>query len=67
MLKTKVNINNKLSEEYTINHRFSQGCPLLSILFTINMNEMIVKWNKIYKKKSFTLRITTRINTSFCR
>jgi hypothetical protein len=66
MLKIKVNINNKLSEEYTINHRFSQGCSLLSILFTINMNEMIVKWNQIYKK-SITLRITTRINTSFCR
>jgi hypothetical protein len=49
-METKVNIHNKLTEEHTINHRFSQGCPLSSTLFNIYMNEMIVKWNQIYTK-----------------
>ena len=66
MLDTEVNINNKLSEKHTINHRVRQGCPLLSTLFNIYMNEMIVKWNPIYTK-GITLRITTGTNTSFCR
>jgi len=50
MLEKKVNINNKLSEKHTINHRVRQGCLLLSKLFAINMNEMIVKWIQIYRK-----------------
>ena len=48
--KKKVDVHNKLTEEHTINHRFSQGWPLSLTLFNIYMIEMIVKWNRIYTK-----------------
>jgi hypothetical protein len=56
----KAKINNQLSEEYTINDRVRQGCPLSPTLFKIYINEITVKWSQIYTK-FIALSATTKI------
>ena len=41
----KVEINNQLSEKYTIKHGVTQGFPLSPTLFNIHMNKILVIWN----------------------
>jgi len=41
----KVEINNQLSEKYTIKHGVRQGFPLSPTLFNIHMNKILVIWN----------------------
>jgi retron-type reverse transcriptase len=60
--KTKVKRNTQVSEERTINHGVSEGCPLSPALLNIYMNEIIVKWNQIYTK-GITISTSTKINT----
>jgi hypothetical protein len=58
----KVKINNQLTEEHASNHGVRQACPLSPTLFYTYLNEIIVKWKKIYTK-GITLSTSTKINT----
>jgi len=57
-------INNKFLVEHTINHGVRKVCPLSPTVFNIHVNEIILKWNKIYAK-GITLSTGTNINALF--
>jgi len=38
--------NRNLLEEFSINSSIRQGCPLISILFTLFINDVLDNWDK---------------------
>jgi hypothetical protein len=64
--KIVVKCNSKLSKLAEINKGVHQGCPLSPVLFNINLNENITKWQKEDKGNSTSKKSDT-VYTVKCR